>query len=68
MYYLKLGFILEVFCGVTTNELNIFWSWVLYVVRYVWKYNAIVFLLKKKIIVWELLDQVQIMYTLFITI
>ena len=47
MCYLKLCFTLEVFCGVTTNKLNIFCSCVLYLVRYVWKYNAIIFYIKK---------------------
>ena len=55
MCYLKLCFKLEVFC-----------SQVLYIVRYVWKYNAIIYFLK--LIVWELLDQVVTMYILFITI
>ena len=55
------------FCGVTTNKLNIFCSWVLYIVRYVWKYKAMIYI-KKKITVWELLDQVVTIYTLFITI
>ena len=43
MCYLKLYLKLEVFCSVTTNKLNIFCSWVLYIVRYVWKYSTIIF-------------------------
>ena len=56
MCYLKLWYKFDVFC-----------SKVLYIVRYVWKHNAIIFFLFK-LILWELLDQVVTMYALFITI
>ena len=38
MFYIR-----SFFCGVTTNKLNIFCNWVLYIVRYVWKYSTIIF-------------------------